>query len=71
VLQALYNSPEFMENMHYHKQAISGILKYAQMHGGRVKNYSDTTCGHNYLNAVKAGTIKKNDVLVQLSLDGT
>jgi hypothetical protein len=40
------------------------------MYGGRVKNYSDTTCGHDYLDAVEAGTIKKDNVLVQLSLNG-
>jgi hypothetical protein len=34
------------------------------------KEYYDTTCGHKYLKAVEAEKIKKDNVLVQLSLDG-
>src|ERR1700733_13307776 len=70
VLQALYNSPEIAENMHYRERATSEILEYARTHGGKVKNYSDTTCGRDYLDAVEARMIKKDDVLVQISLDG-
>lgn len=70
VLQALYNSPETAENMHYRERATAEILDYARMHGGKVRDYSDTTCGRDYLDAVESGTIKKDDILVQLSLDG-
>ena len=68
VIQALYGSPETANKMHYRAQATTEILKYARMHGGKVKKYCDTTCGHDYLEAVKAGKIKNHDVLVQLSL---
>jgi hypothetical protein len=70
VIQALYGSPETAGKMHYREQATSEILEYAQMHSGKVKEYYDTTCGRDYLEAVEAGKIKKHDVLVQLSLDG-
>src|SRR5260370_15378681 len=40
------------------------------MRGGKVKEYNDTTCGRDYLEAIEAGRIKDYDVLVQLSLDG-
>src|SRR5258708_37467058 len=46
------------------------ILEYAQTHGGKVKENNDTTCGHDYLEAVEARRIKDHDILVQLSLDG-
>ncbi len=44
----------------------TGLCPNAQW---KVKGYSDTTCGRNYLDAVETGTIKKDDILVQLSLD--
>ena len=69
VIQALYSSPETAKKMHYREQTTDEILEYARMHGGKVKEYSDTTCGRDYLDAVEAGKITKDDVLVQLSLD--
>ena len=68
VIQALYGSPETAGKMHYHKQAMAKILEYAQMHGGMLKEYNDTTCGCDYLEAFKAGKIKNDDIYVQLSL---
>ena len=70
VIQALYGSPETVGKMHYRDQATAKILEYAQLHGGMLKEYNDTTCGRDYLEAVKAGKIKNDDVYVQLSLDG-
>jgi hypothetical protein len=70
VIQALYGSLETAERMHYREQATTEILKYARAHSGKVREYNDTTCGRDYLEAVEAGKIKNDDVLVQLSLDG-
>ena len=70
VIQALYGSPETAGKMHYREQATAQILEYAQTHGGKLKGYYDTTCGRDYLEAVKTGKIKNDDVCVQLSLDG-
>jgi hypothetical protein len=55
---------------HHRERTTANILEHARTHGGSVKEYSDTTCGQDYLDAVKTGKIKKDDVLVQLSLDG-
>ena len=69
IIQALYGSPEIAEKMHYREQATTEILDYARTHNGKVKEYNDTTCGRDYLEAVEDGRIKSDDVLVQLSLD--
>jgi Transposase family tnp2 len=71
VIQALHGSPETADKMHHCERMTSEILEYARAHGGSVREYSNTTCGHDYLDAIKTGKIKKDDVLVQLSLDGT
>ena len=70
VIQALYSSIESAEKMHYRERTTTEILEHARTHGGSVKEYSDTTCGRDYLDAVKMGKITKDDVLVQLSVDG-
>ncbi len=70
VIQALYGSLETAEKMHYRERTTTEILEYARTHDGNLKEYSDTTCGREFLNAVETGRIKNHDVLVQLSLDG-
>ena len=70
VIQALYGSLDTAEKMHYREQATADILGYARTHDGKLKEYNDTTCGRDYLEAVKSGKIKTQDIFVQLSLDG-
>ena len=70
VIQALYASPDTAEKMHYREQTTADILRYAETHGGNLEEYNDTTCGRNYLDAVRTGKINRDDVLVQFSLDG-
>ena len=70
VIQALYGSAEIADKMHYREQATAEVLGYSRTHSGKISEYNDTTCGRDYLEAVEAGTIKKDDVIVQLSLDG-
>ena len=70
VIQALYRSLGTAHNMHYRESKTTKILEHARTHGGEIKEYDDTTCGRDYLDAVRAGKIKKDDVLVQLSIDG-
>jgi hypothetical protein len=57
VIQALYASPDTAGMMHYHERTTAQILKYAQTNGRMLKEYNDTTCGYNYLDAVKTGKI--------------
>jgi hypothetical protein len=70
VIQALYGSATTADKMHYRERETATVLEYARTHGGQVKEYDDTTCGRDYLEAVEAGSIKDHDVVVQLSLDG-
>ena len=70
VIQALYASPETAEKMHYREQTTDKNLAYARAHGGQLKEYSDTTCSKDILDAVESGRITKDDVLVHISLDG-
>ena len=69
MIQALYASPNTAEKMHYCEWKTVEILEYAWTHDGKVKKYNDTTCGREYLNAVKTGKISKDNILVQFSLD--
>jgi len=70
MIQALYGSLETADNMHYCEWATTEILEYAQTHGGKLKDYNDTTCGCDYLDTVETGKIKDHDILVRLSLNG-
>jgi hypothetical protein len=70
VIQALYASPDIAEKMHYRERTTSDILEYARKHGGKLREYNDTTCGRDYLTAIETGKINKDDILVQFSLDG-
>ena len=69
IIQALYASPNTAYNMHYRERTTTEILKYARTHDRKLKEYNDTICGRDYLDAVEAGKISRDDVLVQFSLD--
>jgi hypothetical protein len=69
VTQALYASPGTVENIHYCKRTTTEIFEYAWMHGGKLKEYNNTTCGLDYLDTVETGKISRDNVLVQFSLD--
>lgn len=70
VIQALPASSVTAEKMHYRERTTADILKYARMHNGKLKEYNDTTCGSDYLDAVENGKINRDNVLVQFFLDG-
>jgi hypothetical protein len=50
VIQALYGSLETAEEMHHCKHTMTELLEYARAHSGNLKEYSDTTCGRDFLN---------------------
>ena len=64
VVQVLYGSLETANRMHYCKWATANILEYTQMCGRKLKEYNDTTCGRDYLEAVKIGIIKYQDMIM-------
>lgn len=70
VIQALHLSEETAEQMHYLERITERILQDMEKNGGKVEGYYDTACGMDNLNAWRTGTIKKGDVLLQISLDG-
>jgi hypothetical protein len=70
VLQALYRSPESAARMHYRAEETARILDYMHTHNGAIEQYNDTYCGRDYLEAVIAGKIHEDDIMLQLSSDG-
>jgi hypothetical protein len=70
VIQALHLSEETAEQMHYLERVTERILQDMEKNGGKVEGYYDTACGMDNLNAWRTGTIKKGDVVLQISLDG-
>jgi len=70
VLQALYRSPQSAEMMDYRAQETRRILAYMNDHGGVIEEYNDTYCGREYLEAILNGSIRDDDIMIQLSFDG-
>src|SRR5712672_3470467 len=56
--------------MHYRERTTAELLEYARAHSGNLREYSDTTCGRDFLESVATGKIQDHDIIVQLSLDG-
>jgi hypothetical protein len=56
--------------MHYLERVTERILKDIEKNGGKMERHFDTACGMENLNAWRTGTIRKGDVLLQISLDG-
>jgi hypothetical protein len=70
VIQSMYRLEDTATQMHYRDRKTNEILEYARNNGGQIKEYNDTMCGSDYLDAWQAGKIKKGDILLQLSWDG-
>lgn len=69
VIQALYCSDDTAEQMHYLEHITKTILKDIEKNGRKLEEYHDMVCGMDNLNMWIAGTIKKGNVLLQISLD--
>ena len=70
VLQALYGSPQIAEEMHYLEKRLTEISQYLRTHNGQMEGYDDTACSHELLQAWISGRFTKNDIALQLSIDG-
>lgn len=64
-LQAAYRHPESAKNMHYRAERTAHVLA-----GGPPEVYDDYTMGSDYLDAVRKGQIKENDIALMFSIDG-
>ena len=70
VIQALYGSHDMAEHMHYLERSLSENADHARHAEGSLGRYDDISCGKDILYAWNSGAMKKNDVALQLSIDG-
>ena len=64
-LQSRWRSPEMAEKMHYRRGKTRDLLQQDEDFV-----LDDIFCGSDYLDAVNNGSIKDNDTVVMLSIDG-
>ena len=69
-LQALWRNPESAEKMHYRERRTQEIFDELERNDGLVDAYDDILTGSAYLNAVRDGRIKTEDMLLIISIDG-
>ena len=70
ILQAFYASPQVAAEMHYLEKRLAEISEYLRTHDGQMEGYNDTACSHDLLRAWVSGRFTKDDIALQLSIDG-
>ena len=70
ILQAFYSSPQTAEEMHYRERRLTEIAEYVQTHNGQMEYYDNTACSYELLQAWASGWFTKDDIMLQLSIDG-
>ena len=70
IIQAFYGSRDIAEQMHYLERALSVNADRARRAGGSLDKYDDISCGKDILHAWTSGALRKDDVALQLSIDG-
>jgi hypothetical protein len=70
VLQAFYASPQIAAEMHYLEKRLTKISEQLRTHDGQMEYYDDTACSRNLLEAWASGRFTKDDIALQLSIDG-
>jgi Transposase family tnp2 len=70
VLQSFYASPQIAEEMHYLEKRLTEILRYLGTHNGQMEGYNDTACLHDLLRAWASGRFTKDDIALQISING-
>ncbi|KAF8241157.1 hypothetical protein L208DRAFT_1229765 [Tricholoma matsutake] len=56
--------------MHYLEKRLTEISEYLQTHDGQMEYYDDTVCSYNLLQAWGSGRFTKDNIALQLSIDG-
>lgn len=72
-IQALYRTKEGAEAMRYRRNFTREMLQKAESHPDKkvvIEEYEDIFHGTEYINAVAAGHIKDDDVVLMMSIDG-
>jgi Transposase family tnp2 len=70
VLQAFYASPQVAGEMHYLEKRLTDITEYLRTHNGQMQSYDDTACSHDLFQAWSSGQFTKDDIALQISIDG-
>jgi hypothetical protein len=70
VLQSFYASPQTAAEMHYLEKRLTEISDYLRTNNGEMEGYDDTACSHDLLKAWASGQFTKDDIALQLSIDG-
>ena len=68
-LQALWRTPQGAENIRYRERRTKEILDEIDRNGN-ISEYDDIICGTEYLDAVRNGQVRDNDMVLMLSIDG-
>jgi len=58
------------EDMHYLKKWLTKIEEHLRTHNGRMESYDNMTCSQDLLQAWVSGQFTKDDITLQLSIDG-
>jgi hypothetical protein len=69
-LQALWRSPETAQKMRHRSEETKKILMELGRNGNHINEWQDIYHGTAYLDAVRAGNIKDNDMVLLISIDG-
>jgi hypothetical protein len=63
-------SPETAEDMHYLEKRLAKIEEHLRTHNGEMESYDDMACSQDLLQAWASGRFTKDDITLQLSIDG-
>ena len=69
VIQSFYGSELTAERMHYLERRLTELSDYAKTNG-QLPKYDDTACSKDLLDAWEARRFTKDDIALQLSIDG-
>jgi hypothetical protein len=69
-LQALWRSPDSAKKMRHRSRETRRILEELERDGNRIKKWEDIYHGTAYLDAVRVGNIKDDDMVLLMSIDG-
>ncbi|KJA24703.1 hypothetical protein HYPSUDRAFT_135758 [Hypholoma sublateritium FD-334 SS-4] len=70
VLQALWRDASSAKKFYYRRQKTSEIICELQANSGTLSSYDDFFSGSDYLENVRNGNIRDNDIILMLSIDG-
>lgn len=70
ILQALYRDASSAKKFYYRRWKTWELIRELQAKFGNLSSYDDFFCGSDYLENVRSGKYKDNDIILMLSIDG-